>query len=112
MNGKQRRQLRGLAHALKPVVIVGQRGLGDRVIEQIDGALTTHELIKVKLAPDAPLDRDEAAEVIRRRLGCEVAGIVGRVLILYRPHPEEPRIQLVEARESGKNELGGRDGSL
>ena len=112
MNGKQRRQLRGLAHALKPVVTAGQRGLSDGVIEQIDGALTTHELIKVKLSPEAPLDRDEAAEVIRRRLGCEVAGIIGRVLILYRPHPEKPRIQLVEARDGGTKELGGRDGSL
>ena len=97
MTGKQRRQLRALAHALKPVVTVGQRGITDAVVRQIDGALTTHELIKVKLAAESPVDRDEAAEVLPPRLDCEVAGALGRILILYRSHPEHPRIRLAGA---------------
>lgn len=115
MTGKQRRQLRALAHALKPVVIVGQRGLNDAVVSQTDGALTVHELIKVKLSSESPVDREEAAELFRRRLGCEVAGIVGRVLILYRADPENPKIRLLEsaagsgAKRGRTEELGGSD---
>ena len=54
MNGKDRRYLRGLAHGLSPVVIVGQRGLSDAVVRQVDGALTDHELIKVRLGGECP----------------------------------------------------------
>ena len=94
MNGKDRRYLRGLAHALNPVVIVGQRGLTEAVVRQVDGALTDHELIKVRLSSECPVDRDEAGETLAMRTGAELAGHIGRVLILYRPHPETPRIAL------------------
>jgi RNA-binding protein len=94
MNGKDRRHLRGLAHALSPVVIVGQRGLTDAVVQQVDTALTDHELIKVRLGGECPVDREEAGETLVRRTSAELAGHIGRVLILYRPHPETPRITL------------------
>jgi RNA-binding protein len=94
MKGKDRRYLRALAHALNPVVIVGQRGLSDAVLRQVDAALTDHELIKVRLGGECPTGRDEAAETLAMRTGAEVAGHIGRVLILYRAHPETPRIVL------------------
>ena len=94
MTGKDRRHLRALAHRLSPVVIVGQRGLTDAVVRQIDAALTDHELIKVRLGSESPVDRDEAAGVLSERTGCAVAGVIGRVLTLYRPHPDKPRIVL------------------
>ena len=113
MTGRQRRQLRALAHALKPVVLVGQRGLTDAVVSQIDGALVTHELIKVKVSFESPAAREEAAERLRQRLGCEVAGIIGRVLLLYRPDPENPRIRLIQPAgggpEKAADEIGGGD---
>lgn len=94
MNGKDRRYLRGLAHGLSPVVIVGQRGLTDAVVRQVDVALTDHELIKVRLGGECPAGRDEAGEFLVARTGAALAGQIGRVLILYRPHPERPRIAL------------------
>ncbi len=97
MTGKDRRYLRGLAHELAPVVIVGQRGISDAVVRQVDGALTDHELIKVRISGESPDDRDTAAQRLVERTGCEVAGSIGRVLILYRPHPETPRIALPSA---------------
>ena len=100
MTGKERRYLRALAHRLSPVVIVGQRGLSDSVVRQIDGALIDHELIKVRIGSESPIRRDEACEVLSQRTGCAVAGSVGRVLILYRPHPEQPRIVLPEGGRS------------
>jgi RNA-binding protein len=94
MTGKERRYLRALAHRLSPVVIVGQRGLSDSVLRQIDGALTDHELIKVRLGNECSLGRDGACQTLAARTGSEVAGAVGRVLILYRPHPERAKIVL------------------
>jgi RNA-binding protein len=92
-SGKRRRALRALAHPLKPAVQVGQRGITAGVLAQIDSALTDHELIKVKLSADCPVDRDEAGEKLVAKLDCELGGIVGRVLVLYRKHPENPRIE-------------------
>jgi RNA-binding protein len=94
MTGKERRYLRGLAHRLSPVVTVGQRGPNDAVVRQVDGALTDHELIKVRVGNECPADRSEVGATLTERTRCELAGTVGRVLILYRPHPERPRIVL------------------
>ena len=49
LTSRQRKALRGRAHALQPIVIVGQAGVDDRVLRSVDEALTTHELIKVRL---------------------------------------------------------------
>lgn len=94
MNGKDRKYLRGLAHDLSPVVIVGHRGVTDAVVRQVDGALTDHELIKVRIGGECPADRHDAAAELAARTGAELAGQIGRVLILYRRHPETPRIVL------------------
>jgi len=94
MTGKERRYLRALAHRLSPVVIVGQRGLSDAVVRQVDGALTDHELIKVRVGSECPVGRDAVEEALTMQTQCEIAGAVGRVLILYRRHPEQPRIVL------------------
>ena len=94
MTGKERRYLRALAHRLSPVVIVGQRGVSDAVVRQVDGALTDHELIKVRLGTECPADRNEVGATLAERTTAEIAGAIGRVVILYRPHPERPRIVL------------------
>jgi RNA-binding protein len=104
MTGKERRYLRALAHRLSPVVIVGQRGLSDAVVRQVDGALTDHELIKVRLGGECRLGRDALGTTLTERTRAEVAGAVGRVLILYRPHPERPRIVLPGAAHDGPPE--------
>jgi len=94
MTGKERRYLRALAHRLSPVVIVGQRGPSDAVVRQVDGALTDHELIKVRLGGECPLDCSEVGATLTERTGAQLAGRIGRVLILYRPHPQQPKIVL------------------
>lgn len=94
MSGKQKKYLRGLAHDMDPVVHIGQKGLTDAVARQVDDALTDHELIKVRVSADSPVDRREAADSFAERLECEVAGSIGRVLILYRANPEAPKIRV------------------
>lgn len=94
MNGRQRRHLRALGHALKPIVHLGHNGLTDALARQIDRALGDHELIKVRVLETAPCSRGEAALWIHATVGAAVAQIVGRNLLVYRPDDEDPRIRL------------------
>lgn len=94
LTSKQRKYLRGLAHELKPLVQVGQRGLTEPVIRQVETALDDHELIKVRIGGESPVGRDEVASELCDRLGCDLAGAIGHVLILFRARPEDPLIQL------------------
>lgn len=94
LGGKQRRTLRGLGHALEPVVYIGKEGVTDPLVAAVDAALTTHELIKVKLGQGAPIDRHDAAAELARRTGSGVAQVLGRTMLLYRAHPSEPKLKL------------------
>lgn len=94
LTGKQRRHLRSLAHHLSPVVHVGKEGVTHALRRQVDRALDDHELIKVRVGENSPEDRFQVAEDLTTWLGAHLAGKAGRVLTLYRMHPEKPRIQL------------------
>ena len=94
LTGKQKRHLRSLAHHLKPVVTIGKQGLVDSVVVQLEANLVAHELIKVKLLETCPLDKDECAEAVTERTGATLAQSLGRVLLFYRAHPDNPRVEL------------------
>jgi len=94
LSGKQRRFLRSEAHDLEPTVVVGKEGLSRTVIAAVNAALLAHELIKVRVLDTAPLERQAVAEQLPGLVRAELAGLVGRILILYKRHPHEPRIVL------------------
>ena len=94
LNGAQKRYLRALAHPLKPVVMIGQRGVTKPLLTQVEHALNDHELIKVKLTPECPFERDEVGAQLVSESGADCAGTIGRVVILYRARPESPTIRL------------------
>jgi RNA-binding protein len=109
--GNQRHYLRGLAHSLKPVVQVGHAGVTQGVIAQIDAALYTHELIKVKLGEEPPAQRRTIATEIERAVRASAVQIVGRVLVLYRRRAHDPEIELPRARRSeprARDDSGGQ----
>ncbi|HEX2254650.1 MAG TPA: ribosome assembly RNA-binding protein YhbY [Thermoanaerobaculia bacterium] len=87
LTSKQRRWLRGRAHDLKPVVQLGTKGLTEPVVEAVDQALETHELIKVRLVGERE-EREVMAEEISDRVEAHLVGVTGRVAILFRPQPE------------------------
>ncbi len=95
LTSAQRKHLRGLAHALKPVVQIGQKGITPGLLSALDEALTTHELIKVKFT-DFKEEKDELLPEILSGCGAALAGLIGHVAILYRPHPkpEKRKIRL------------------
>jgi RNA-binding protein len=92
LKGRQRKYLRGLAHPLKPLVHVGEGGISAGVVEAVDGALRDHELVKVRL--HEPEDKKAAARALAEASGSALCGVVGHTVILYRPHPKDPKIEL------------------
>ena len=96
LSDPQKRHLRTLAHHLKPVVWVGQHGLKDSVIAEIELALDSHELIKVKVAADRE-SRNAIATDICSQTRAEQIHTIGQMLILFRRNEEKPRIALPSA---------------
>ena len=84
----QLKDFRARGHHLEPVVMVGKDNVTPAVIRAIDAALTTHELIKVKLLQSVAIDKDDAAKEICDSLDATLVQRVGRVVLLYRRRPE------------------------
>ncbi len=94
LTGKQRRHLRALGHELRPLVQIGKGGIDDGLVAAVEQALADHELVKIKLGEHAEVDRHVAAEQLAAKTKSEVAQVLGHTLLLYRPDPEKPTIQL------------------
>jgi RNA-binding protein len=94
LSNSQRRYLRGLAHALHPVVMIGDKGLTAAVQKELDLALLTHELVKVRInAPDRQT-RDGWAQTMLSDAGAQSVQQIGHVLTMFRANPDEPKLAL------------------
>jgi RNA-binding protein len=89
LTGKQARYLRGLGHALRPLVMLGRQELSESVMAALDEALTAHELVKVKLQEGCLLDRRDAAAQLAAATGAAVAQVLGKTILLYRPSDKQ-----------------------
>jgi RNA-binding protein len=87
---KERAHLKARAHALEPVVQIGGGGITDRVVAEVDRALTAHELIKVKVSTDDREARVAIGDELSTRTDAAAVHRVGKVLILWRPRPVSP----------------------
>lgn len=92
LSERQRRHLRGLAHPLKPVVRLGAAGLTEAVARETERALGRHELIKVKAPGGDREARDTLFVALAARTASALVHRIGNVAVLYRPHPQLPRI--------------------
>lgn len=95
-----RRNLRADAHSLHPVVMIGDRGLTDTVIAEIDHSLTAHELIKIRVAGDDRKAREEILNNICLQLECEPIQHLGKILIVYRPNAKDNTSDPTKRRKS------------
>jgi putative YhbY family RNA-binding protein len=86
---KERQALKAQAHGLKPVVLLGSAGLSPSVVKEIDRALLAHELIKVKVPGDDRAERDEIFTSVAESLSAARVQAIGKLLVLYRPAPDE-----------------------
>lgn len=89
LTSQQRAKLRGLAHALKPVVIIGHNGLRANVLAEADAALLAHELIKVKIAHGDREIRQQLSEQLCQELDATWVQSIGQLVVLYRPQPRD-----------------------
>lgn len=88
MNPIQKKKLKAQAHSLNPVVIIGQAGLTEAVIKEINLALDTHELIKVKIRAERD-DRKIISEQICSQTLSEQIQSIGQIAVLYRKNPKK-----------------------
>lgn len=94
LSPKQIKYLRTLAHDLKPVVMLGQNGLTENVMNEIEGALKFHELIKIKLAGYEGAERRQIVEQI-----CEVQKAthvqsIGKMAVIFKRNPNKIKIEI------------------
>jgi RNA-binding protein len=88
LTARERAHLKGRAHALEPIVQVGQGGLSDAVALELERALTAHGLIKVKINGTDRQARHAIAEAICTRTDAVAVHQVGKVIVLWRPTAE------------------------
>ena len=96
---KQRQFLKGLAHHLSPVVMLGGNGLTEGVLAEIDNALNYHELIKVKIAGADREVKQLIIDAIVRETNALNVQTIGHVLVLYR-QSDDKKITLPKATKS------------
>lgn len=93
LNKKQIQYLKGEAHSLKPIVLLGSNGLTEAVIAEIDYALNHHELIKVKIPTDDREVKGLIVDAICRETDATKVQLIGKTLVIYR-QSEEKKIHI------------------
>lgn len=93
LNNQQRKHLVTLAHALKPVLWVGRRGITPALLDELDRALAHHELLKVKLSASRA-NRAELVEELCKPVHAICVQTLGNIATLYRPRQEASAIDL------------------
>ncbi len=102
MTPSRRSELRAQAHRLAPVVIIGDKGLTDEVLAEIDRSLKAHELIKIRAATDDRDARELWMEKICERLDAHAIQQIGKVLVVYRENFDKPREKSRQVEEPKK----------
>jgi RNA-binding protein len=88
VNSADKKNLRAQAHTLKPVIMIGQAGLTAAVLAEIELALDTHELIKIRIRAEKE-DRKLISEKIGAETGAELIQSIGQITVVYRLNPKK-----------------------
>ena len=92
LNEKQKKHLRRLAHPMNPIVMLGNAGLTDAVVAELDRALTDHELVKVSARVGERPARDAALDEMAARTASELVQRIGHVGVFYRRRADMPKV--------------------
>lgn len=92
LSKEQRQYLKGLAHHLKPVILVGDKGITDALISECKNSILHHELMKVRVAGTDREARDAAMTELAEALNATIIQKIGHVLTLYKRNHADPRI--------------------
>ena len=102
---KERQALKAVAHGLKPVVLLGSAGLSPAALKEIDRALIAHELIKVKVPVDDRAEREAIFASAAESLSAARVQAIGKLLVLFRPAPEQQETTPEVPRLKGSNSM-------
>lgn len=94
LSGRQRRFLRAMGNGLESTVYIGRDGVTPAVLGALEEALSSNELVKVRVERTCPLGRKEVGPRLAADAAAYLVQILGQTVLLYRPDPEEPGIQL------------------
>lgn len=108
MKGRARAELRAQAHHLDPIVHVGQHGLTPSLLQSLDDALRTHELVKVKLGKNAEVKARDAASELARATESEIIQVIGRTATFFRANPDLHAPPGEEKEKERRTERRGR----
>jgi RNA-binding protein len=84
----RKKQLKAQAHSLKPIILIGQSGLTESVLTEIDKTLDTHELIKIKIRAERE-DRKQISQQIIDVSQAELIQSIGQIIAVYRKNPDK-----------------------
>ncbi|HLR21736.1 MAG TPA: ribosome assembly RNA-binding protein YhbY [Tissierellaceae bacterium] len=96
LTGKQRSYLKSLAHDLEPIFQIGKHGLSENFVKQVEEALETRELIKIKILQNSVLEPKETAIELAERANGEFVQSIGSKFVLYKESEENKTIELPE----------------
>ena len=88
LTGKQKKHLRSLGHYMQQSVIVGREGISETLVQSCDEGLQAHELIKIKLGQNCPVNKKEAAQELAAQTESHLIQLIGKTILLYRPNSE------------------------
>ena len=97
LSKNQLKHLRGLCHDLKPVVMLGQKGITDALIDELDIALDHHELVKIKIGVDDREARAQLIDELCERSGAEKVQTIGKTVSVFRRNSKKPVVTLPKA---------------
>ena len=99
LTSTQAKYLRGIAHGLKPIIFIGQKGLTEALVRSTEEAFDQHELIKIKFIDYKEKNQKvEISRALEGRTGSHLTGMIGHIAILYRQHPDQEKRKIVLPR--------------
>lgn len=94
LSASQRRYLRGLCHSLRPVILLGAKGVSDAVIKELELALDQHELVKIKLSGGDRDQRQQQIDALTEATGAQMVQQIGHTASVFRRNEDEPKLAL------------------
>lgn len=90
----QKKFLRGIAHGLNPIIIIGSQGVTDNLMAELEKSLHHHELLKVKMAAGEREDRKAIIDYVVNQTKAKLVQTVGKMFVIYRARTKNPELQL------------------
>lgn len=94
LTNNQTKFLRGIAHSLNPMIIIGSQGVTDNLMAELEKTLNHHEILKVKIAAGEREDRKLVIDYITKATRAHLVQTIGKIFVIYRARAKDPQLEL------------------